>query len=216
LVILIILGIIVVAQIYAQQRRKELAAWASSRGLQFRPSRVYEMGDQYPDFGCLNHGTRRYAENVIRGRIGQRSVCAFDYHYETSNGDHDGSHRFSALIVTTNLPFKPLLIRHEAFLDRVAAFLGFEGIEFESAEFSKEFHVKSPDRRWAFDVLSQATMEFLLRSPRFILEFHPWQVMAYRDETFKPADFESALQVIEGILDRLPKDLLQELQGVDG
>ena len=39
-------------------------------------------------------------------------------------------------------------------------------IEFESTEFSKEFHVKSPDRRWAFDVLSQATMEFLLALPQ--------------------------------------------------
>ena len=149
----------------------------------------------------------------MQGRIGDHQLCAFDYHYETGSGKRRERHHFSAVIVTTNLPLKPLWIRHETVFDRVAAAVGFEGIQFESAAFNKEFHVTSPDHRWAFDVLPQATMEFLMNSPKFVLEFQLCQIIAYRDTLFQPADFESAIQVIEGILRRLPTSLVQELQG---
>ena len=209
-------GLFIAAQAKVERRRQELARWSSSRGLEFRPSRDRDFGDRYPHFACLNKGDKRYAENIMEGHVGKRQLCAFDYHYETSNRDDENEHRhFSAVILTTNLPLKPLLIRHEDFFDRVAAMLGLEEIEFESAAFSKEFHVTSPDRRWAFDVLPQATMEFLLNSPKFVLEFQLCQIIAYRDKVFLPADFESAIRVIEGIVSRLPNSLLQELQGIE-
>ncbi len=215
LVVLFGVGVFIVAWAIAETRRQALAKWSASRGLKFHPSRDGTFGDRHPHFACLNKGLKRYAENIMEGHIGKRRLCAFDYHYETPNG-HSGNqrHRFSAVILTTNLSLKPLLIRHEGFFDRVAALLGFEKIEFESAEFSREFHVTSPDRRWAFDVLPQATMEFLLNSPKFVLEFKLCQIIAYRDNIFSPADFDSAIQVIEGIIARLPNSLLQELQGV--
>ena len=124
-------------------------------------------------------------------------------------------HHFSAVILTTNLPLKPLLIRHTNVFDRVAAAVGFEGVQFEWTEFNKEFHVTSPDQRWAFDVLPQATMEFLMNSPKFTLEFQLCQIIVYRNALFQPADFDSAIQVIEGILRRLPPSLVKELQGVE-
>ena len=61
-------------------------------------------------------------------------------------------------------------------------FFGFDDIDFESDEFSREFCVKAADRRWAFDVIHQATMEFLLAAPRFTIELAGPRVMAYRDE----------------------------------
>ena len=115
--------------------------------------------------------------------------------------------------MTTNLPLKPLFIRHETVFDRLADAVGFEGVQFESAAFSKAFHVRSPNRHWAFDVLPQATMEFLMDSPKFILDFELCQVIAYRPTFFQPADFDSAIEVIEGVLRRLPTSLVQELQG---
>ena len=176
------------------------------------PFTIKGLGDRYPHFECLNKGDSRYADNVMQGRIGDRRLCAFDYHYETGGGKDKTRHHFSAVIVTTNLPLKPLFIRHETVLDRLAAAVGFEGIQFESAAFNKQFHVRSPDHRWAFDVLPQATMEFLMDSPKFVLEFQLCQIIAYRDTLFQPADFDSAIQVIEGILHRLPTSLVQELQ----
>ena len=50
-----------------------------------------------------------------------------------------------------------------------------------------------------------------MNSPKFVLEFQLCQIIAYRHTLFRPADFESAVQVIEGILQRLPTSLVQEL-----
>jgi len=218
---LIIAGFIAVA-IYAHQqakkRRQALAAWACSHGLVFQSERDHQMDQRYPQFKCLHQGDGRYAYNVMQGPLGGRQICAFDYHYQTHSTDSEGNrttedHRFSAVIVETGLPLKPLWIRKENVFDKIGEFLGFDDIDFESSEFSKEFCVKSPDRRWAFDVLQQSTMEFLLGSPRYTLEFQRSQVIAYRDRTFKPEDFEAALAVIEGVLQRLPEYLLKEMKG---
>jgi hypothetical protein len=201
----------------AKKRRMALEAWAASRGLSFDPSNDRQMDDRYPEFKCLRRGGNRYASNVMQGRAAERPVCAFDYHYETNSTDSKGNsttehHHFSAVIVETGLPLKPLLIRKEGFFDKVGEFLGFDDIDFESTEFSRQFYVKSPDRRWAFDVIHQETMEFLLASPRFSLEFQGSDAIAYRDRTFKPEDFEAALAVIEGVLQRLPESLVREMK----
>lgn len=218
LVAALIIVLAVLAHQQAKKRRMALAAWAASRGLAFDPSHDSQMDDRYPAFKCLRQGDNRYAYNVMEGRTGDRRISAFDYHYETHSTDSKGhrtthSHNFSAVIVETGLPLKPLWIREEHFFDKIGEFLGFDDIDFESTEFSREFHVKSPDRRWAFDVLQQSTMEFLLESPRFALEFQRSEIIAHRDRTFKPEDFEAALEVIEGVLQRLPDYLLGEMKG---
>ena len=200
------------------KRRKELAAWAQAKGLSFRPSTDSGIDDRFQQFKCLRQGDGgRYGYNIMEGVVGRRAVCAFDYHYETHTHNSKGGqsthhHHFSAVVVGAGLPLKPLFIRTETFVDKMAEFVGFDDIDFESTEFSRQFLVKSPDRRWAYDVLHQATMEFLLNSPRFTLEFQGSRVIAYRGKTLSTADFEAALQVVTGILDRLPASLAHELK----
>jgi hypothetical protein len=55
-------------------------------------------------------------------------------------------------------------------------------------------------------------MEFPLGSPRFYLDFHDRYIIAYRKSIFTVAEFEVALQVITGSLDRLPESVVQELK----
>jgi hypothetical protein len=213
--LLVGIGVAVATLANQWKRSQSLARWAASRGLQIHLSPDHCFGNRYPHFACLNHSGRRSASNVMDGRIGDHWICAFDYHYE-SGSDEDKRCHFSAVIVTTNLPLKSLSIRHTSVFDRMAAAVGFEGIQFEWAAFNKEFRVTSPDPRWAFDVLPQAALEFLMNSPRFILDFELCQIMAHRQSLFQPADFDAAIQLIEGILHRLPPSLVQELRGVDG
>lgn len=215
LIALIAIGIFVVVQVAAARRRSMLAASAQLRGFEFTPFHDGDFPYRHSCFECFGKGHNRYADNVARGRIGPHTLCTFDYHYTTGSGKDQNTHRFSGVVVSTNLPLKPLCIRHETIFDRLAGLAGLQRIEFESAEFNKEFHVSSPDRRWAFDVLPQSTMEFLLDSPKFILEFQLCQIMACREGLFGPADFDAAIEVIDGILRRLPASLLQELQGAN-
>ncbi|MHC4664300.1 MAG: hypothetical protein ACYS8W_21775 [Planctomycetota bacterium] len=224
-VVLVIIGIIVVVGIailswyYAEQRRKALAAWARSLGLRFSRRKDWGIDSRYP-FSCLEQGDERYGFNITSGYLDERHICAFDYHYETYSTDSDGNtethhHYFSAFVIDSNLPLKQLAIRPEGLWDKFTEFFGFDDIDFESAEFSRKFHVKSPDRRWAYDVISQETMEFLLHAPRFRIEMAHGYVIVYRSGTFSPREFDAARYVGEGILDRLPRYLLRELKGVD-
>jgi len=203
------------------KRRKELAGWAQANGLKFLPDKDHSVWMRYQPFKCLQRGEDRYAYNIMLGTAGQRVTCAFDYHYETHSTNSKGQrqthhHYLSALVVDAGLPLKPLFIRPEGLLDKVTEFVGIDDIDFESAEFSQKFFVKSPDRRWAYDVLHQKTMELMLAYPRFHIDFQGSQVMAYYDnKTFTPGEFGSALKVVTGILDYLPESVVRELKGID-
>jgi len=221
LIIVGIIAIIIVGVVLKHQksegRKKELAGWAFSKGLNFNPAHDSVIDNRYSYFKCLQRGENRYGFNIVEGNIGSRPARAFDYHYETHHTDSKGQrhtthHYFSAVAVEANLPLKPLFIRNERLFDKLTEFIGFDDIDFESSEFSKKFYIKSPDKKWAYDVLHQATMEFMLGAPRFDIEFGGRQVIAYRNNTFKTMEFEEALNLVNGILDRLPESLLRELK----
>lgn len=218
LVLAVIAAIAVAGHLAALRRRKELAALAAARGWSFDAGEDSGMSGRCAGFDCLLRGDRRYAFNVMRGDAGGRGLLAFDYHYQTYTRDskgrrHTHHHRFSAVVRDSGLPLQPLVLRGETFFDKVGEFLGFDDIDFESTEFNRRFHVKSPDRRFAYDVLSQETMEFLLGQPTFTLEIAGSKLMARRDGTFAPDEFDQALKVVDGVLDRLPRYLLRELEG---
>ncbi|MEN6406831.1 MAG: hypothetical protein ABFC77_10195 [Thermoguttaceae bacterium] len=215
----VILVVVICGQIQAAKRKKELCLWAARLGMSFSETRDSSFDDRYP-FSCLTKGDDRYAQNICRGRLHDRDATTFDYHYETHSTDGKGHrttyhHWFSAVMFSTQWSLKPLSIRTENLFDKIGAFFGLEDINFESAEFSREFCVASPDRRWAFDVLHQETMEFLLASPRFTLEMGGPHVIAYRENTFSVADFEAAANLLAGLLDRIPKTVLEEAKGTN-
>ncbi len=218
-IILLFIALVVVMGVLghraAQQRREALAAWGASRGLRFSPDHAGDFDDRFPAFSCLRQGSGRYAYNRLEGDWNGRPFLGFDYHYETHSTDSKGRrtthhHHFSAVMLASAAPLKPILIRPEGVLDRVSAFFGFEDINFESAEFSRRFHVTSPDRKWAYDLLHPRAMEFLMAAPVCSLEFDAGRVLAWRGSTFTPADFEQAAGVIAGLLDQMPGYLLKE------
>src|SRR5205085_4299284 len=103
--------------------------------------------------------------NTLRGPLDASGrafgALAGDYSYKItrSNGKttSTSTYRFSYLIVKVPFPDTPgLLIRPETLMDKVAGALGFDDIDFESEEFSRRFLVKSPDKKFAYDVVSPA------------------------------------------------------------
>jgi hypothetical protein len=203
---------IVFAAIKAKERTREMSEWGFENGLMFT-ERDRHMDDEFPRYSCLRQGHSRYAKNILTGVYRGSQICAFDYHYTTGSGKNRRHHSFSALMVNTGLHLKPLFIRTEHFFDKVTEFVGFDDIDFESVEFSREFYVKSRDKKWAYDVLNQKSMEYLLRAPRYTLDFQGRYIMAYRNRKFKIAEFDEAFKVIKGLLDLLPDYLMRELKG---
>lgn len=221
--IIVVVLVVVGFGIYSSfRRRKEMIVWSSRNGLSFDPRHDYSMDSRFAEFTCLDRGHSRYAYNIMRGLWSEPGdeddplpICAFDYHYVTGSGKNRTTHRFSAVIVESPIPLKGLFIRPEGFFDKVSEFFGADDIDFESAEFSREFYVKSLDKRWAYDVIHQRMMEYLLRVPRFHVQFSRTHVIAWRSRCFSVADFGTAVRLIRGMLKRLPDYLVRRQLGQD-
>lgn len=174
---LFVIGAIVIALIaffsyqQQQQRLAELRALADALGWRFEAGYDYSFDNEYGQFSNFRHGSDRYAYNTLVGKI-QADGDAWpaqmgDFHYKTESSDGKTTqtqhHRFSYMLVKLPYPSLPdLRIRREGFFDTLAHVFGFSDINFESAEFSKRFDVKSSDKKFAYDVIHPKMMEFLM------------------------------------------------------
>jgi hypothetical protein len=222
----------VLRQMAKDRREKELREWARGNGFAYSATEAL-MKFRCQPFECLQKGDHCCYYNIIEGTSANHRWRAFDYYYhsyyEGSLSDDDprpliswligtskGDRHFSAVVIDAGIPLLPLTIRPRDMLDEVAELIGFEEIGFESAEFSQKFFVRSADRRWAYDVVHQKTMEILLAHPHFLLDFQGSQIIAYHhDKVFSLGEFESALKVVTGIVDGLPESVVRDLKGID-
>ena len=170
LFILIFIGAIV-AIVYgiieAKKRREELQLLASRLGLEYFSERSHTLASAYGFINRLAQGSNRYAFNILRGNYQGEQVHVFDYHYETTSRDSDGknkthSHYLSVFLLQLPLSFPELTIAREGFLSKFAQAFGYDDIDFESAEFSRMFCVRSGYKKFAYDVCHGRKMEFLL------------------------------------------------------
>ncbi len=192
----------------AKERREALHRWASQNGLTYRRDRR-DIREE-PMFGCLKQGSNRYGENHIEGTHQGWKIHAFDYHYETYSTDSKGNrqthhHYFSAVILESPLPLDKLSIRRENFFDKIGEFFGADDIDFESAQFSKEFCVKAPNKRWAYDVIHQESMQFLMDfAGNHSIEFNGNRAIIWNGRLMDPAMYQQAFAILVGLIHRIP------------
>jgi len=208
----IFLGVGIISSLYSRylskQRLYKLKAWAKSKGLAFNPDIDVDFVKKFPHFRRLTSGYDQYASNVISGTWKNREFLGFDYYYKPSPQASSNPNFFSAVILFSEVSLEPLLIRPESFFDKVTESVGFEEIKFESADFNQKFVIKSPNKEWAYHVIHQRMMEFLLNDPNhFTIQFAPNCVIAYHNDLFSLRGYEHAADIISGILDRLPRYL---------
>ncbi|MBS3820797.1 MAG: hypothetical protein KGY81_03440 [Phycisphaerae bacterium] len=216
ILLFILIGAAIIAYgIYAAvKRRKEMHAWATRHGMRFRPGKDKSVDDRYPNFKCFHRGHSRYGKNFISGEYKGRGFLAFDYHYTTGSGKNQSHHSFTAVILTLGLPMKPLSIRPEGFFDKVTEFFGYDDIDFESAEFSRRFYVRAPEKRWAYDVLHTRTMAYLLSVEPHNIEFDGVWALAHRgSRVLKTHELEQAADILCEIVDQLPDYVVAQQGG---
>lgn len=226
-VIGVTIALAIIAYRQETQRREALATLAAQRGWSFDPSHDTQHDEQYAQFGCFSRGHSRSAYNTIEGAVtiaGRRyplKMGDFLYKVTSSNGKQTttSTHRFSYLIL--HLPFAgvpDLLIRREGMLDKIAGALGFDDIDFESEAFSRRFHVKSRDKKFAYDVIHPRMMEFLMdgggATDAGWLEIeHGAMCITNGAGRWDPAEFEAKLAWAERFLSLWPDYLVEQLGG---
>jgi hypothetical protein len=167
LIALVVVAGVIFSIIAARKRREALFELAARLGLDFSPAHDSQLPDGYSFLNKLAQGSNRYAYNVLSGNFGGHPVMAFDYHCETHSTDSKGHrqthhHYFSFFILRLPKLFPELKIYREGFGSKIAQSFGFEDIDFESAQFSREFCVRSRDKRFAYDVCNPQMIEYLL------------------------------------------------------
>lgn len=205
----------------AKLRREAMLQLALKHGLRFDPSRDHSIEHRFPQFGCFRQGDRRHGYNTLRGttEIAGHSleITAGDYSYTRTSGSGKNrsttTYRFSYLIARLPWPHcPPLLIREEGLFDKLAAAVGFDDIDFESAEFSKRFLVKGNDKRFAYDVLDPRMMEFLLACPKLPpLDLERGELLVADSVIWQPGRFEDTLGFLGHFLSRWPDHVVRQL-----
>ena len=208
-VILIAVAAVIYGAIQAKKRREGLLALAQRLNLAFDPGTDRAIAGRFSFLNRLAHGDNRYVTNVLSGDYRQNQILAFDYHYETHSTDSKGNrhtqhHWFSFFILTLPAVFPELTIRREGFFTKIAEVFGYQDIEFESAEFSKTFNVRSPDKKFAYDVCNAQMMEYLLANRDLSLEIENSALAMAFDSRLSPEQIEFNLQRLVEIRSRLP------------
>ena len=204
-----------------KKRREELFALATELGWTFYPQRDYSHDEQYAHFELFRRGHGRCAFNTLFG-----SLTIDGRHYDAKMGDFlykvtSGSgksrktttYRFSYLIVHLPFPQAPsLLIRPEGMFDKFASFIGFDDIDFESAEFSRKFFVGSSNKRFAYDVIDPRMMEFLLATmpPTIDIE-HGRGLFSDGRVRWSVEEFKNMLHWVTAFFDHWPRHVRDTL-----
>lgn len=197
-----------------KKRREALAALATGLGWRFNPSRDKSHDDRYSQFPVFRQGHSRFAYNMITGQMTvdgrTMPVRMGDYHYQvtTNDGKNTSTQTYVFSYVLFELPFlgdQDLFIRTEGFFDKMAAFVGFDDIDFESVRFSDRFHVKSSDKKFAYDIVHPRMMEFLFSSNPPTIHLEERCCCLYENgKTLDPEDFRAMLRWAQQFFEQWP------------
>ena len=161
-------GVAYLSYLAKKKRREGFALVATQLGMEYWPQDPFGLLSE--PFALFNRGDGRGIENVIAGPYQSIDTKAFDYWYYEESTDSKGNrtktyYRFDCVIVPIDAACSPLTIDNENVLTRLADALSFHDIEFESEDFNRAFHVKSPDREFAFRLIDARMMRWLLSVP---------------------------------------------------
>ncbi len=214
-----------VAHQQAKQRREDLARVAGELKWTFDPGYHGGWGSRYAQFSCFNQGHSRRASNLMHGTVeieGRPFAGVMgDYTYKKTSGSGKNrstkTYHFSFLLFDMPLGGVPhLAVRPEGIFDSFSAFMGFDDIDFESEEFSRKFHVKSSDKRFAYDVIDPRMMQFLMQShpPTFEIDRGVF-CMKSTSGRWEPREFPGKLRWSQSFFAHWPRHVVDNLLSLE-
>ncbi len=171
---LIVVGLAGAGLWWEHQRTEALRAAGAKLGLALEPAKNRDLGGRLRYLNRLNQGRGHVAYNVLRGSVAGEAILACDFTYTTGSSSSKGSskrtHRLRVYSLTLGREVPEVTISPEDVFSKFAQVLGYDDIDFESAEFSRRFCVRSKDKRFAYDLCDPRMIEFLLSRPWLQIE----------------------------------------------
>ena len=213
LFVVIAIGAGILNWLQEKKRREAWLTFAAELGCAFSPSDIFGIVGAYPH-SLFSQGHSRRAYNIMDGNYKGRPLRCFDYKYTVGSGKDSHTYYLTCAMLEAPIPFPSLTIRPEGFLDHLGHVIGIEDIQFESDEFNRKFNVKCPDRKFAFDVIPQATMAYLLQHTPLCIEGNGTAVLFHFNASKGllpiPAGVRDIIDLGCGFLDLLPEYLLND------
>jgi hypothetical protein len=208
-VIILIAVVAVLSYLSAQKRRQAMLDLVARLGLRFDPQKDWGLADHYGFLNKLRAGSNRYVFNRLSGAYQGCDVTAFDYHFETHSSDgkgHQQTHHHYSSCFLLQLPksFPELTICREGLLSKIAQAFGYDDIDFESHEFSRKFCVRSPDKKFAYDVCNARMIEYLLANDDLTIEIDQNVLALTFDSRLDPARIEPNLNRLVTLRSLMP------------
>ncbi|HXE42851.1 MAG TPA: DUF3137 domain-containing protein, partial [Candidatus Baltobacteraceae bacterium] len=190
-----------------RQRSRDMQMLGLRLGFEnFNPNRDDIFARGWGFLSRLSQGNERYAFNLLRGTYQEQPLFVFDYHFQTGSGKSKKEHYCTIFMLIEKEVFPQVTIRPENLRERIAMALGIGNeIQFESAEFSKTFSVRSNDKKFAYDVCNAQMMEYLLANQDLQIEIQGPVISLAFEPQLPVGRIEFNLQRLAQIRSLLPK-----------
>lgn len=207
----LVVAFAVYGALHGKAIRDALRALAREHEWAFVESDKHDLPKRFKGFAPFNVGGGRVALNILSGAFEGMPFEAFTYRYTTSDGKHQQTHLHEVVVVPMPLHGPALRISPEHLGHKLVDALGGSDIDFESDAFSRRFWVQCEDRRFAYDALPPATLEFLLEhNGKWTWQWRGGTLVLSRQGMLRAADVMPVLRLAQGFQKRLPRHLLAE------
>ena len=199
----------------ACERREAMARLAAELGLTYYRDDPWDIPVRYVQFELFSVGHSRKASNVLAGAIDGRQILLFDYRYTTGSGKNQSTHSCQAAILWLPIVAAHLQVRHENFLDRMASWVGHDDLDFESEEFSRRYHVKCNEPKFAYDIFHTRLIEYLLACGDLPALEMSGPLLLLNDDQRGPENLRRLLAIGREIVTSIPEYVLTA-RGIKG
>lgn len=136
------------------------------------------------DFHLFQTGRRKKIRNLLykKDAWNQTNLYIFDYHYLRHYGNNHKQYQQTVFFIQSKqLALPEFQMKPETFFHQIAAFLGYEDIDFEAhPEFSKNYYLKSNDEEWMRSIFHKELIEFFTIEKDWILEGVGYFLILYK------------------------------------
>ncbi len=171
---------------WMNRRTKEMEETASMLGMDYQEKDEYGMLSLLKDFKLFKKGTSKRINHIIRSKdlVEGLDISIFDYRYTISTGKSAHTYHQTVFFVQSkDLELPEFYMKPEHFFHKVAAYLGWEDIDFEShPTFSDQYHLKGDDEESIRKMMNEEVLHFFTIEKEWSLEGIGYFLIFYRNK----------------------------------